>query len=69
MSQVVYVAINLQSTWVKTMNECVHFRTDLFDSVCQSDLLTLIAIKFDEKNSVSAYWLNRLVWKCVLCSD
>ena len=29
-------------------NECVHFRTDLFDSNCQSDLSTLIAMKFDE---------------------
>ena len=29
-------------------NECVHFRTDLFDSKSQSDLLTLIAAKFDE---------------------
>ena len=29
-------------------NECLHFRTDLFDSKCQSDLLTPIAIKFDE---------------------
>ena len=35
-------------------NECVHFRTDLFDSMCQSDLLNLIAIKFDEYSLVRA---------------
>ena len=29
-------------------NECFHFRTDLFGSKCQLDLLTLIAIEFDE---------------------
>ena len=29
-------------------NECVHYGTDLFDSKCQSDMLTLIAMKFDE---------------------
>ena len=29
-------------------NEYDHFRTDLFDSKSQSDLLTLIAMKFDE---------------------
>ena len=26
--------------------ECFHFRTDLFDSKCQSELLTLIVMKF-----------------------
>ena len=26
----------------------IHFQTDVFDSKCQSDLLTLITIKFDE---------------------
>ena len=29
-------------------NECVHLLTDLFDSKCHSDLLTPIAMKFDE---------------------
>ena len=33
-------------------NECVHFRTELFNLKCQSDLLTRIAMKFDEETLV-----------------
>ena len=58
MSQVMYVAINLQTTWVKTMvwyceihfNECLHFLTDLFDSERQSDLFTLTKLAKDYYN-------------------
>ena len=35
-------------------DEYVHFRTDLFNARCHSDLLTYFAMKFDEGSLVHA---------------
>ena len=59
---VIFTRLWHQTNWYH-FNECVHFRTNLFDSKGQSYLLTPIAIKFDKKSSfvLITYWLNRIV--------
>ena len=49
-----FFSILLQNPVRNHSNECVRFRSDLFNSEYQSDLLLSIAMKFEEMSLVHA---------------